>query len=116
VAHEVSRHTATISNHALSLDLIIYSSYVDVSSSRRVRYSSASARVSPHISLDGCRLPHTAGRSDLPKILQPFRSSSCTQRTPAGLPSGIPGIGEDIDGAIQQAPQPARQEICSLIT
>jgi hypothetical protein len=32
------------------------------------------------------------------------------------LPSGIPGIGEDIDGAIQQAPQPARQEICSLIT
>lgn len=26
-------------------------------------------------------------------------------RTPAGLPSGIPGIGEDIDGAIQQAPQ-----------
>jgi hypothetical protein len=25
--------------------------------------------------------------------------------TPAGLPSGIPGIGDDIDSAIQQAPQ-----------
>lgn len=28
------------------------------------------------------------------------------QRTPAGLPFGIPGIGELIDGAIQHAPQP----------
>ena len=25
--------------------------------------------------------------------------------TPAGFPSGIPGIGEDIESAIQQAPQ-----------
>jgi hypothetical protein len=34
------------------------------------------------------------------------RSSSpnCTQRTPAGLPLGIPGIGLVIDGAVQQAP------------
>lgn len=28
------------------------------------------------------------------------------QRTPAGLPSGIPGIGDDMEGIIQQAPQP----------
>lgn len=27
------------------------------------------------------------------------------QRTPAGFPSGIPGIGDEIDGIIQQAPQ-----------
>lgn len=27
------------------------------------------------------------------------------QRTPAGLPSGIPGMGDDMDGIIQQAPQ-----------
>ena len=27
-------------------------------------------------------------------------------RTPAGLPSGIPGIGEDIDIAMQQAAHP----------
>jgi len=29
-------------------------------------------------------------------------------RTKAGLPSGIPGIGELIEGKIQQAPQPGR--------
>jgi hypothetical protein len=40
---------------------------------------------------------------------QPSFSSSCTQRTPAGLPFGIPGIGELIDGAVQQAPHPGRQ-------
>jgi hypothetical protein len=27
---------------------------------------------------------------------------------PAGLPCGMPGIGEEIDGAMQQAPQPLR--------
>ena len=31
------------------------------------------------------------------------------QRTPAGLPLGMPGMGEEIDGAVQQAPQPGRQ-------
>jgi elongation factor P len=31
--------------------------------------------------------------------------------TPAGLPSGIPGIGDEIEIAIQQAPQPGRQSI-----
>jgi hypothetical protein len=30
------------------------------------------------------------------------------QRTPAGFPSGMPGIGLVIDGAMQQAPQPGR--------
>ena len=63
----------------------------------------------PHISLDGCRPPQTFGRSGCPKILQPLCSSSCTQRTPAGLPFGMPGIGELIEGAMQQAPQPGRQ-------
>jgi hypothetical protein len=29
---------------------------------------------------------------------------SCTQRTPAGLRSGMPGIGLAIDSAMQQAP------------
>ncbi|HBK13221.1 MAG TPA: hypothetical protein DDZ32_10270 [Gammaproteobacteria bacterium] len=36
------------------------------------------------------------------------RLSKCRQRTPAGLPIGIPGSGEVIDGAIQQAPQLVR--------
>jgi len=31
--------------------------------------------------------------------------------TPAGFPSGIPGMGEDIDGAIQQAPHRGRHSI-----
>jgi hypothetical protein len=30
------------------------------------------------------------------------------QRSPAALPRGIPGIGDEIDGAIQQAPHPLR--------
>jgi hypothetical protein len=37
--------------------------------------------------------------------------SSCIQRTPAGLPSGMPGIADEIDGAMQQAPQLARQSM-----
>jgi len=32
------------------------------------------------------------------------------QRTPAGLPEGMPGMEELMDGAVQQAPQPLRQE------
>jgi len=35
--------------------------------------------------------------------------------TPAGLPSGIPGTGDDIDAAMQQAPQPGRHSIRSKI-
>ncbi len=31
--------------------------------------------------------------------------------TPAGLPSGIPGIGDEIEIAMQQAPQSGRQSI-----
>jgi hypothetical protein len=32
------------------------------------------------------------------------------QRTPAGLPSGIPGMIEEMEGAMQQAPHPMRHE------
>ena len=31
--------------------------------------------------------------------------------TPEGLPPGIPGMGDDIDGIIQQAPQPLLHSI-----
>ena len=41
-------------------------------------------------------------------------SVSCTQRTPAGLPCGMPGMGEEIEGAMQHAPQPARQSIAAV--
>ncbi|WP_245956758.1 hypothetical protein [Edaphovirga cremea] len=40
-------------------------------------------------------------------------SSNCTQRVLAGLPLGIPGMGLDIEGAMQQAPQSVRQSISS---
>jgi hypothetical protein len=32
-------------------------------------------------------------------------------RTPAGFPAGMPGIGEEMDGVMQHAPQPTRQVI-----
>ncbi len=35
------------------------------------------------------------------------------QGTPAGFPSGIPGMGDEIEGAMQQAPQ-RRQLFFSL--
>lgn len=69
----------------------------------------ANSRESPHISALGSRLPQTSGRRGSPKIRHRLSASSCTQRTPAGLPCGMPGIGEEMDGAVQQAPQPGRQ-------
>jgi hypothetical protein len=79
-----------------------------VSISNRVSQTIACSRVSPHISSLGCKLPQNAGRSGLPKIMQRFCASSCTQRTPAGLPFGMPGIGLLMEGAVQHAPH------CSL--
>lgn len=58
---------------------------------------------------DGGRLLHTAGRSGRPNNRQRSDSSSCRHRTLAGLPLGIPGMGDEIEGAMQQAAQPERQ-------
>jgi hypothetical protein len=33
------------------------------------------------------------------------------QRTPDGFPSGIPGMGDEIDKAMQHAPHPTRHSI-----
>ena len=68
----------------------------------------------PHISIDGRSEAQNAGRSGFPNSLQRKSASSCTQGTPAGLPRGMPGMGEVIDGAMQQAPQWLRQgnEVC----
>ncbi|WP_431289483.1 hypothetical protein [Roseateles chitinivorans] len=41
--------------------------------------------------------------------MQRSASSSWMQRTPAGLPSGMPGMGLLIEGAMQQAAQEGRQ-------
>lgn len=69
----------------------------------------------PHMAGEGARLAQTAGRSGRPKIRQRLASSSCTQRTPAGLPSGMPGIGLEMEGAMQQAAQPGRQSMGLLL-
>jgi hypothetical protein len=36
-------------------------------------------------------------------------------RTPAGLPCGMPGIGDEIDGAMQHAPHPTRHSSISSL-
>jgi hypothetical protein len=82
-----------------------------VAISSDVSHCIAAVALSPHISADGMSCPHTAGRPGWPKIRQALVSSSWMQRTPAGLPWGMPGIGELMDGATQQAPQPGRQFI-----
>jgi hypothetical protein len=63
---------------------------------------------------DGTSEAHTAGRSGRPNRRQRSASSSCTQGTPAGLPFGMPGMGELMDGAMQQAAQSGRQFMVAL--
>ena len=82
--------------------------------SSNVSQISASWSLRPHISGEGSKLEHTAGRSGRPNSAQRLSKVSWTQRTPAGLPPGMPGIGEEIDGAIQQAPHPTRHSIQHL--
>ncbi|MNC34228.1 hypothetical protein D3C75_826530 [compost metagenome] len=69
----------------------------------------ASSRSLPHTSTSALKPPHTAGRSGLPNNPHRLASDRCKQRSPAGLPLGIPGIGELMEGAMQQAPHPSRQ-------
>jgi hypothetical protein len=71
-----------------------------VSVSSRASQTIALPASAPHISADAISCPHTAGLSGRPKIMQ---------RTPAGLPCGMPGMAELMEGAMQQAPQPGRQ-------
>lgn len=57
----------------------------------------------------GLKDEQTAGRSGFPNNWQRPSGVSCTHGTPAGLPSGMPGIGEEMDGAMQHAAHPERQ-------
>src|SRR6202162_974999 len=82
-----------------------------VARSRDARRTNASCAEQPHISSDGCSLLHTSGRSGLPKSLQRLSLVRGRQRTPAGLPFAIPGRADEMDGAIQHAPQPIRQSM-----
>jgi hypothetical protein len=80
-----------------------------VADSSRLSQAIACDASLPHISGLGDKAEQTAGRSGRPNSRQCESSSSCMQRTPAGLPSGMPGMAELIDGAMQQAPQRGRQ-------
>jgi hypothetical protein len=80
-----------------------------VASSNRVNQFMASSRDAPHISAEGCSPPQKGGRCGRPNTLQRNSSSSCTHGTPAGLPFGMPGRGEVMEGAMQQAAQEGRQ-------
>lgn len=79
-----------------------------VASSNRASQANACARDSPHISTEGCSPPQNEGRSVRPNTLQRSSSSSCTHGMPAGLPCGMPGSGEVMDGEMQHAPQAFR--------
>ena len=69
----------------------------------------ASERLAPHMDSAGRRLVQNAGRSGFPNSAQRKSGSNWTQGMPAGLPCGIPGIGDVMEGAMQQAPHPGRQ-------
>ncbi len=71
----------------------------------------ACSRSWPHIVSVGRRLTHTAGRSGWPKSAQRKSGNNCAQAMPAGFPWGIPGMGDEIEGAMQHAPQPGRQSM-----
>jgi hypothetical protein len=71
----------------------------------------ACSRELPHMAASGMSEVQTMGRSGRPNKRQRRASSSCTQGTPAGLPRGMPGIGELIEGAVQQAAQPGRHSM-----
>jgi hypothetical protein len=74
----------------------------------------ASSALPPHIPALGRKLRQTAGRAAMPNSRQRFSGVKWAQRIPAGLPPGIPGMGEEIEGAMQQAPHPGRQFIESV--
>jgi hypothetical protein len=95
----------------VSVFALFYFSLGLVARSKNSNRTNASLFVCPHISSEGRKRTHTSGRSGLPKSRQRLSCVSCTQRTPAGFPAGMPGIGEEIDGTMQHAPQPTRHSI-----
>jgi hypothetical protein len=79
--------------------------------SNSIRFVIASWSVLPQTIGQGLNAKQTFGRSGIPNSLHRLRSSSCMQRSPAALPCSIPGIADDILGAMQHAPHPRRQSI-----
>ena len=76
-----------------------------MTSSSHASHVSAASREVPHISSEGWSLPQTAGRSGRPNSMHRPSGASWTHGTPAGFPFGMPGMGEEMDGAMQHAAQ-----------
>lgn len=100
--------------------LILYLSTIlanvyNVSSSSFDNKYKALYLLSAQISTFAENFSQTSGLREEAKIRHRLSWLNCTQRTPAGFPSGIPGMAEEIDGAMQQAPQPGRQVIFSVM-
>lgn len=80
-------------------------------SSNHLKFCSASFGLLPQISASGLKPLQTFGRSGLLKMSQKKSSVRWIHLTKAGLPSGIPGMGELMEGNIQHAPQPGRHSM-----
>jgi hypothetical protein len=85
-----------------------------VTASSVSRYRSASCALVPHISSEALSALQTFGRPSHPHNAQRRSAVRCGHRTPAGFGPAMPGITEEMEGAIQHAPQPARQSIRRL--
>jgi len=82
-------------------------SYIEVDFSKKVRFFSASVLSFPQFSMEGVKFLQTSGYAGVFHIMQRCVFwSRLMQTTPAGFPFGIPGIGLDIDIAMQHAPHP----------
>ena len=82
-----------------------------VAASSSARYCSASAADAPHIDSCGRKLTQTAGRSGRPNKAHCRSGMSWMHGIPAGLPNGMPGMGEEMEGAMQHAPHPERHSM-----
>ncbi len=69
------------------------------------KMAKASVRFVPQNSGSALKPPHTLGLSGEWNMAHPKSCVRWMQRTPAALPLGMPGMGDDMDGAMQQAPQ-----------
>lgn len=64
----------------------------------------ASSLELPHVSVEGLKSEQTAGRVPRPNWEHSPSGVRLMQRTPAGLPAGMPGISLLMESASQQAP------------
>lgn len=78
------------------------------------KFFSACSYELPQTSRSGLKSLQTCGRSGWSYILHSRLHERWMQYSPAAFPSGRPGIGEEIEIAIQQAPQPVRHSIIRL--